>query len=163
MAQRLMRIGEVSERTGLSLRTIRHYEEVGVIGPTERSEGGFRLYTEAETRRLALVRRMRPLGFCLEDVRSLLDVLDRMPEPGGREPVTDEGAHAELVARLRRFWQETDARCEDLRRELAAAEDFARSLHGQLTRLAAAGPVVTSAEPGSVSPAGSDGSESEAR
>jgi DNA-binding transcriptional MerR regulator len=81
---KLMQIGEVSERTGLSLRTVRHYEDVGVVAPSERSHGGFRLYTEAEVRRLALVRRMRPLGFCLDDVRALLDLLDQLPDTGGR-------------------------------------------------------------------------------
>ncbi len=131
-----MQIGEVSERTGLSLRTIRHYEDVGVVAPSERSLGGFRLYTEAEVRRLALVRRMRPLGFCLEDVRALLDVLERLPDTaGGPWPETDEEAHEELVARLRKYWVQADGRCEDLRRELASAEEFARSLHGHLAQL----------------------------
>ncbi|UGY94366.1 MerR family transcriptional regulator [Streptomyces gobiensis] len=138
MVRQLMRIGEVSERTGLSLRTIRHYEEVGIIGPTSRSEGGFRLYTEAEVRRLAVVRRMRPLGFCLEDVRSLLGVLERLPSTDRAASGTDIQAHDELVATLRKFWQETDARCEGLRQELAKAEDFASSLHGHLARLAEA-------------------------
>ncbi|MEV8312165.1 MerR family transcriptional regulator [Streptomyces flavidovirens] len=135
MGERLMQIGEVSERTGLSLRTIRHYEEVGVVTPTGRSLGGFRLYTEAEVRRLALVRRMRPLGFCLEDVRALLHVLDQLPERGGPLPETDEQAYEELVTRLRRYWVQANERCEDLRRELGAAEDFARSLHGHLAHL----------------------------
>ncbi|MCC9738469.1 MerR family transcriptional regulator [Streptomyces sp. MNU89] len=135
MGDRLMRIGEVSERTGLSLRTIRHYEEVGVVAPSERSLGGFRLYTEAEVRRLALVRRMRPLGFCLEDVRALLNVLERLPDTGGPLPATEEQAHEELVATLRKYWERADARCEDLRGELRAAEDFAGSLHGHLSRL----------------------------
>jgi DNA-binding transcriptional MerR regulator len=145
MGERLMRIGEVSERTGLSLRTIRHYEEVGVVTPTDRSMGGFRLYTEAEVRRLALVRRMRPLGFCLEDVRSLLELLELLPDAGTPLPETDEEAHEELVARLRKYWVEADARCEDLRRELAAAEAFARSLHGHLARLLEAAEAVESA------------------
>ncbi|MBT2366130.1 MerR family transcriptional regulator [Streptomyces sp. ISL-10] len=135
MGGKLMQIGEVSERTGLSLRTIRHYEDVGVVAPSERSLGGFRLYTEAEVRRLALVRRMRPLGFCLEDVRALLDVLERLPDTGGAWPETDEGTHEELVARLRKYWVQADARCEDLRRELSSAEEFARSLHGHLSQL----------------------------
>ncbi|MGA5442353.1 MerR family transcriptional regulator [Streptomyces griseoincarnatus] len=135
MGGKLMQIGEVSERTGLSLRTIRHYEDVGVVAPSERSLGGFRLYTEAEVRRLALVRRMRPLGFCLEDVRALLDVLERLPDTGGPLPETDEEAHEELVARLRKYWVQADGRCEDLRRELSAAEEFARSLHGHLSQL----------------------------
>lgn len=130
-----MQIGEVSERTGLSLRTIRHYEDVGVVAPSERSTGGFRLYTEAEVHRLALIRRMRPLGFCLEDVRALLDLLERLPDTGGPLPESDEQAHEELVTRLRKYWEQADARCEDLRRELGAAEEFARSLHGHLARL----------------------------
>ncbi|SCK15414.1 MerR family transcriptional regulator [Streptomyces sp. WMMB 322] len=139
-AHRLMRIGEVAERTGLSLRTIRFYGEVGVVGAAERSEGGFRLYTEMEVRRLELVRRMRPLGFCLEDVRGLLDVLELLPETASSEPFSDRNAHEELVGRLRKYWQETDARCEDLRAELASAEAFARSLHGHLARLVDAAP-----------------------
>ncbi|MDK1342070.1 MerR family transcriptional regulator [Streptomyces sp. 378] len=138
MTGRLMQIGEVSERTGLSLRTIRHYEDVGVVAPSERSAGGFRLYTEAEVRRLALVRRMRPLGFCLEDVRAVLELLEQLPG-GAPLPASDEQAHEELVARLRKYWVEADARCEDLRRQLAEAEDFARSLHGHLARLVEAG------------------------
>lgn len=136
-----MQIGEVAERTGLSLRTIRHYEDVGVVAPSERSLGGFRLYTEAEVRRLALVRRMRPLGFCLEDVRELLDVLEKLPVTGGPVPESNEEAHEELVATLRKYWVQADGRCEDLRRELSSAEAFARSLHGHLSRLLEAAPV----------------------
>jgi len=127
-----MRIGEVSERTGLSLRTIRHYEDVGVVAPSERSHGGFRICTEAEVRRLALVRRMRPLGFCLDDGRALLD---QLPDTGGPLPESDEQAYEELVTRLRKYWVQADERCEDLRRELGAAEEFARSLHGHLAQL----------------------------
>ncbi|MGY0065677.1 MerR family transcriptional regulator [Streptomyces sp. QTS137] len=144
MTGRLMQIGEVSERTGLSLRTIRHYENVGVVAPSERSMGGFRLYTEAEVRRLALVRRMRPLGFCLEDVRALLELLEKLPEDGGPLPEDDGQAHAKLVARLRAYWVEADARCEDLRRQLGRAEEFAHSLHGHLARVVDA---VTAADP----------------
>ncbi|OKJ23872.1 MerR family transcriptional regulator [Streptomyces sp. CB00316] len=135
MGERLMRIGEVSGRSGLSLRTIRHYESVGVVAPSGRSLGGFRLFTESEVRRLVLVRRMRPLGFCLDDVRALLDVLDRLPGRGGPLPENDEQACEELVAKLRKYWVRADARCEDLRRELETAEAFARSLHEQLAHL----------------------------
>ena len=46
-----MQIGEVAERTGLSLRTIRYYEEVGLAVPSARSQGGFRLYTEPDVGR----------------------------------------------------------------------------------------------------------------
>jgi DNA-binding transcriptional MerR regulator len=44
----MMQIGEAAERVGLSLRTIRHWDEVGLVVPSARSNGGFRLYTEAD-------------------------------------------------------------------------------------------------------------------
>lgn len=75
---RLMQIGEAAERVGLSIRTIRHYEEAGLIVPSARSEGGFRLYTEPDLDRLAVVRRMKPLGFTLDEMRDLLTVLDAL-------------------------------------------------------------------------------------
>ena len=60
-----MQIGEVAEQVGLSLRTIRYYEEVGLVTPSSRTSGGFRLYTETEVARLRLVKRMKPLEFSL--------------------------------------------------------------------------------------------------
>lgn len=66
-----MQIGEVAARSELSLRTIRHYEETGLVVPSARSQGGFRLYTEADVARLMVVRRMKPLGFTLEQIDKL--------------------------------------------------------------------------------------------
>ncbi len=60
-------IGEVAELVGLSLRTIRHYEEVDLVPPSGRSSGGFRLYTDADIARLRLVKHMKPLDFTLEE------------------------------------------------------------------------------------------------
>jgi len=74
----LMQIGEVAERTGLSLRTIRYYEEVGLVVPSARSQGGFRLYTTDDVNRLQTVRRMKPLDLSLEQMRELLEVIDRL-------------------------------------------------------------------------------------
>lgn len=101
-----MQIGEVAERTGLSLRTIRYYGEVGLVEPSARSRGGFRLYTESDVARLLLIKRMKPLGFSLEETRDLLDTLDRL-ESGA----ADEGERAELTARLDRFEEAVEARC----------------------------------------------------
>lgn len=71
-----MQIGEVAERTQLSLRTIRHYDQVGLVPPSARSEGGFRLYTEADVERLNHVRRITPLGFSLEETAEILTLLE---------------------------------------------------------------------------------------
>lgn len=73
-----MRIGEVTERTSLSLRTLRHWEDAGLVAPSARTEGNFRLYTEKDVERLLLIRRMKPLGYTLDEMRELLDVVDAL-------------------------------------------------------------------------------------
>ena len=55
----VMQIGEVAARVGLSLRTIRHYDGIGLVMPSERSVGGFRLYSEADVQRLSLIKTAR--------------------------------------------------------------------------------------------------------
>ena len=62
-------IGEVAERVGLSLRTVRYYEEKGLISPERRTDGGFRLYTDENIARLLLIMQMKPLGFSLDEMR----------------------------------------------------------------------------------------------
>ncbi|MDA2811311.1 MerR family transcriptional regulator [Nocardiopsis sp. RSe5-2] len=126
MGDALMRIGEVAERTGLSLRTIRHYDDVGVVRPSARSQGGFRLYTEADVARLLLIKRMKPLDFSLEEIKDLLSVLDELdaaPE--------DERARAELLRRLDEYYTSATERSADLRKKLMAAEEFAERLGEQ--------------------------------
>ncbi|MDK1476360.1 MerR family transcriptional regulator [Streptomyces sp. 549] len=124
MAERQMQIGEAAERTGLSLRTIRHYEDVGLVIPSARSKGGFRLYTETDVERLMVVRRMKPLDFSLEEMRDLLEATDRLASP---EPMED-GERERLRKRLDSYLTAAEARCETLRAQLTAAEDFAATL-----------------------------------
>ncbi|SDR21870.1 MerR family transcriptional regulator [Thermostaphylospora chromogena] len=118
MAEGLVRIGEVAERLGLSLRTIRHYEEVGLVVP-ERTRGGFRLYSERDIDRLALVKRMKPLGFSLEEMRDLLEIIDRL-SAGDEDP--------SLAARLQTFERVVAERAEQLQEQLAMAREFAEQL-----------------------------------
>ncbi|MFV0131990.1 MerR family transcriptional regulator [Streptomyces sp. HMX87] len=127
---RQMQIGEVAERTGLSLRTIRHYEEVGLVIPSARSKGGFRLYTEADVERLMVIRRMKPLDFSLEEMRDLLDITDRLTAPGDDAPAGEE--RERLRERLDSYRKVADARCETLRARLSMAEDFAATLQKRL-------------------------------
>lgn len=116
-------IGEAAERTGLSLRTIRYYEEVGLITPSARSHGGFRLYTEPDIARLMVVKRMKPLGFSLDEMRDLLSVLDDLDRTD-LEPAARDRA----LERLGSFEEAADERCVSLRSQLETAEEFARSL-----------------------------------
>ena len=128
MAEPTMHIGEVAERIGLSLRTIRYYEEVGLIAPSARTQGGFRLYTEADATRLQLVKDMKPLGFSLDEMRDLLGVLDHLDEDG-----TDVAAREQLIERLAMYRVAADARCDALRGQLRIAESFAGTLRGRLS------------------------------
>ena len=67
---RPMQIGELAERTGLSVRTLRHYDEIGLLRPSARTDGGFRLYTADDESRLLLIRRMKPLGYSFFQISS---------------------------------------------------------------------------------------------
>ena len=69
-------IGTLSERTGCHIETIRYYERIGLIPRTARSEGGHRLYGEEHVKRLGFIRRSRELGFTLDQVRTLLRLVD---------------------------------------------------------------------------------------
>lgn len=71
-----MRIGRVADLTGLSLRTLRHYDEIGLVSPSSHTEGGFRLYTALDVKRLLLIRRMKPLGYTLEQMQETLASVD---------------------------------------------------------------------------------------
>ncbi|HEY6532648.1 MAG TPA: MerR family transcriptional regulator [Acidimicrobiales bacterium] len=118
----LHQIGEVAEIVGLSLRTIRHYDEVGVVPPSGRSTGGFRLYTEADIDRLRLVKHMKPLEFTLEQMKELLQARDRLAS-------CDDAAEArELRDRVAMYAAAADQRCERLREQLAQVEEFASML-----------------------------------
>ncbi|WP_391654012.1 MerR family transcriptional regulator [Streptomyces tamarix] len=119
-----MQIGEVAARTELSLRTIRHYEETGLVIPSARSQGGFRLYTETDVARLMVIRRMKPLGFTLDQMRDLLDATDRLDG----DDALDADEREALLERVRTYRQAAAEQVEKLRAQLSRAEDFADTL-----------------------------------
>ncbi|MFD4586012.1 MerR family transcriptional regulator [Streptomyces sp. NPDC058434] len=123
-----MQIGEVAARTELSLRTIRHYEETGLVVPSARSRGGFRLYTENDVARLMVIRRMKPLGFTLDRMRDLLDATDRLD--AGEELSPDE--RESLLQRVREYERTAADQVEKLRVQLSRAEEFAATLRARL-------------------------------
>ncbi len=110
-----MHIGAVAERTGLSLRTLRHWDEVGLVRPSGRTEGGFRLYTEADVERILLVRRMKPLGFSLEEMSRLLELADRVAAGDADDAVRAELSDLVAAAQERRA---------DLARKLDMADEL---------------------------------------
>ncbi len=112
---RTMQIGEVAERVGLSLRSIRHYDDVGLVPPSARSEGGFRLYTEDDVERLLRVKRIVPLGFSLEETSRMLELLESGAAGGG-------------AAELDGFLERARRGRETLARKLAQADELLAEL-----------------------------------
>lgn len=131
---RLHQIGEVADAVGLSLRTIRHYEEVGLVPPSGRTAGGFRLYTDEDIDRLRLVKQMKPLDFTLEEMAGLLRALDQ-----ARTGEADR-SDGTLGDRLDRYGDAADARCAKLRDQLAAGEVLVRMLRDEARRARLTGP-----------------------
>ncbi|UUL77802.1 MerR family transcriptional regulator [Pseudarthrobacter sp. Fe7] len=113
-----MHIGELADRSQMSLRTIRHYDEVGLLKPSGRTEGGFRLYTERDFTRLLLIRRMKPLGFTLEAMSGLLRIIDALE---ASQPGHDV---AGIRAELNGFIEEAAMRRAKLEEQLAMADEF---------------------------------------
>lgn len=109
----LSQIGHVAEETGLSLRTIRYYEEVGLVVPAERSTGGFRMYSAGDIRRLQLIMLMKPLDISLADMAVLIEAI----ENPNRSRRALQDSHALLTQR-----------CEKLRRQLDAAESLVETI-----------------------------------
>ena len=122
----MMHTGELAERTGLSLRTIRHYDDIGLFAPSGRSEGGFRLYTEGDFERLMLIRRMKPLGYSLEQMGDLLRAIDA----ASNEPSVTS---ADARHMLQDFLQDAQERREKLAHQLGMADEFLALLQARLT------------------------------
>lgn len=123
----MMQIGEVAVRTELSVRTVRHYHDVGLVEPSARSVGGFRLYTEADVQRLLVIRRMKPLGFSLAEMKRLLDALDALragPDSAGATGAQRERSRAVLT----RCEEQTRDSAARLRRHLAYADELTELL-----------------------------------
>lgn len=67
-------IGEVADRTGVTQRTLRFYEEKGLLRPPERMDGGFRLYSDADVERIASIRNMQSLlGLSLAEIKEMVE------------------------------------------------------------------------------------------
>ena len=69
-----LQIGEVADRTGVTQRTLRFYEEKGLLKPPSRMEGGFRLYSEADIQRVERIKRLQQLlGFSLAEIKEMVE------------------------------------------------------------------------------------------
>ena len=102
-----MRIGELSKTTGVSIPTIRLYEKEGLIGPASRTQGKLREFSPEQETRLDFIKRVRNLGFSLDEVKMLL-VLSGSAEGSARRSAIQDirsgiKARRDDLARLERF------------------------------------------------------------
>ncbi len=127
-----MQVGELAERVRLSNRTVRYYDDQGLL-TSARSAGNYRLYSEADVERMMLIRRMKPLGYTLEqmrDVLALLDALDGRTD-GAAAPA---GAPAGRAG-LQDVVEDVQQRRERLAEQLVSADEFLASLRQRLEGL----------------------------
>jgi DNA-binding transcriptional MerR regulator len=148
----LLQIGEVAARVDLSIRSIRHWEEMGLVKPSSRSPGGFRLYSEEDVARIKLLRYMKPLNFTLDQMRHLLEIrelLSAEAETGDRESAlvwprtgqaSDEDSGARLRQDLEHYLDRAEERLEKLRDQVAEVEDFVSRLRDEARHASGAGP-----------------------
>ena len=99
MADRPRRIGELAAATGVTVRALHHYDEVGLLVPS-RSEAGQRLYTRADLDRLYQIVALRRLGFALPEIAAYLSSSDFDPREVVRRQLTESKRQLELQQRL---------------------------------------------------------------
>lgn len=116
---RVMHIGEVATRTELSLRSLRHWEEVGLLTPSGRTDGGFRLYAESDVDKILVIRRMKPLGFSLDEMKAVMGDLEVLDDAS-----TDEAGARAARERLAAVSEEATERRERLVQQLGMADEF---------------------------------------
>ncbi len=134
----LSQIGGVAERLGVSTRTIKYYEELGLVSPENRSPGGFRLYNTSDVERLERILRLKGMGFSLAAIREFLAVRDAAKEATRERVLAETTEHlrsreqevAERIAKAREDLRSAEALREELRRDIALCEARMRELKG---------------------------------
>jgi MerR family transcriptional regulator, copper efflux regulator len=113
-----MRIGEFAKRAGVTPRTVRYYESLGLLGPSEREGAGFRYYTEIELEKLQKINDLKELGLSLEEIATVVPLYFE-------DPTRLQGKR-KIVEILQSHLQETDdkiASLEQFRSELITTID----------------------------------------
>ncbi len=96
------RIGEVAQRTGVTQRTLRFYEEKGLLTPADRMEGGFRLYSDADLGRVDQIKKLQELlGFTLAEIKEMVEAEElRAQIRATRRPDRDLPARRQRVQQV---------------------------------------------------------------
>ncbi len=129
--RRMYTIEQVATRTGLTKRTLRYYEEVGLLPPTGRTEGNYRLYCEDDIQRLERIKKLRELlGFSLADIRKLLEAEDERGQI--KVAYRQETEAAAKVSQLDRADELIHSQLHLIEQKLAGLEQMRASLLAKL-------------------------------
>jgi MerR family transcriptional regulator, repressor of the yfmOP operon len=129
-----LRIGEIAERSGVTPRTIRYYEELGLLPQTEREQGKHRVYTEADVERICELTRLRDLlGLSLEELRSMITAEDVRAEIRRRFHETD--SREEQLTLLDEALPQIEAQLTLVRRRLSALQELEADLAERRKRI----------------------------
>lgn len=79
MNKKLWKVGELARRTGLTVRALHHYDEIGLLSPSRTSESGHRLYADADIVKLHQIITLKQLGFALDEIGRVLNSPDDRP------------------------------------------------------------------------------------
>ncbi|HEY2331516.1 MAG TPA: MerR family transcriptional regulator [Acidimicrobiales bacterium] len=139
------RIGVVASRTGVSTRTLRYYEELGLIGPTGKSPGGNRRYSDADVACIERVLELRNvMGFDLERIAAIVQAENRLEVLRGEYERGVSGArHAEIIREATAINDQLRAHVAD---KISTLEAFAHDLDTRADRLVALAGLVTKPE-----------------
>ncbi|HYM16235.1 MAG TPA: MerR family transcriptional regulator [Dehalococcoidia bacterium] len=132
-AQAYLQIGEVADRTGVTQRTLRFYEEKGLLKPPSRLDGGFRLYSEDDVQRVERIKRLQTLlGFTLADIKEMVEAEEIKTQIRAEYRVDAE--ISERRAKLARATEVTERQVAMIDQKLAALQDMKAHLEQKLAQ-----------------------------
>jgi MerR family transcriptional regulator, copper efflux regulator len=114
-----MRIGDLTERAGVTQRTVRYYESIGLLPPAEREGHGHHYYTEETLARLQKIDQLKQLGLSLEEIRDVIDLY--FLDPSGIQP------KRKVLAILKKHLAEAN-------RKIGELQQFRADLQGHIER-----------------------------
>lgn len=117
----------MAEKSGLSSQTLRRYEDMGLLPPTVRTEGGFRVYTDDDLRRLMTVRQMKALNYSTVEMGEMLTLLDTVDSDAAEDQRSQ--ARLQLLALI----DDATTKRNKLARQIERADEFLSILRTRLT------------------------------
>ncbi|NQX60792.1 MerR family transcriptional regulator [Paenibacillus qinlingensis] len=128
------KIDDVAKESGLTKRTIRYYEEIGVLFPPERSEGGMRLYTRKHIERLSQIVNARDvLGFSLMEIQDFVAIREKMDEQ--KQVYWKTEAAEEKLSQLREMKVMVDKQMEMVDQKLSKMAEFRKEIEYMQKRI----------------------------